>query len=69
VVECAGFRVWDQAKRPHRLRTTPWNGLPLFRAAPGCRALLLSQRGPKLQAWLFNSDVIMSDGMGTVRVG
>jgi hypothetical protein len=35
----------------------------------GCRALLLSQRGPKLQAWLFNSDVIMSDGKGTVRVG
>jgi hypothetical protein len=24
---------------------------------------------PKLQAWLFNSDVIMSDGIGTVRVG
>jgi hypothetical protein len=36
---------------------------------PGCRALLLSQRGPKLQAWLFDSDVIMSNGMGTVRVG
>jgi hypothetical protein len=37
--------------------------------APSCRALLLSQRGPKLQAWLFNSDVIMSDGKGTVWVG
>jgi hypothetical protein len=36
---------------------------------PGCWALLLSQRGPKLQAWLFNSDVIMIDGIGTVRVG
>jgi hypothetical protein len=35
----------------------------------GCRALLLSQRGPKLQAWMFNSDVIMSDGKGTVWVG
>jgi hypothetical protein len=35
----------------------------------GCRALLLSQRGPKLQAWLFNLDVIMSDGKGTVWVG
>jgi hypothetical protein len=34
-----------------------------------CRALLLSQRGLKLQAWLFNSDVNMSDGKGTVRVG
>jgi hypothetical protein len=36
---------------------------------PGYRALLLSQRGPKLQAWLFNSDAIMSDGMGTDWVG
>jgi hypothetical protein len=34
VVECAGFWVRDQAKRPHRLRTTLWNGLPLFRAGP-----------------------------------
>jgi hypothetical protein len=34
VVECAGFRVWDQAKRPHRLRTSPWNGLPFFRTGP-----------------------------------
>jgi hypothetical protein len=34
VVECAGFRVWDQAKRPHRLRTTPWNGLPFSRTGP-----------------------------------
>jgi hypothetical protein len=36
---------------------------------PGCRALLLSHRGPKLQAWLFNSDVIMPDRMGTGQVG
>jgi hypothetical protein len=41
----------------------------LYNQPIGCRALLLSQRGPKLQAWLFNSDVIMSDGMGTVWVG
>jgi hypothetical protein len=41
----------------------------LWNRPPGCRALLLSQRGPKLQAWLFNLDVIMSDGKGTVRVG
>jgi hypothetical protein len=34
VVECAGFRVWDQAKRPHRLWTTPWNGLPFSRTGP-----------------------------------
>jgi hypothetical protein len=37
--------------------------------APVCRAPLLSQRGPKLQSWLFNLDVIMSDGMGTAWVG
>jgi hypothetical protein len=36
---------------------------------PGCRALLLSHRGPKPQAWLFNSDVIMPDSMGTSQVG
>jgi hypothetical protein len=35
----------------------------------GCRALLLSHRGPKLQTWLFNLDVIMPDGMGAGRVG
>jgi hypothetical protein len=37
--------------------------------APRLSALLLSQRGPKLQSWLFNSEVIMSDGKGTVWVG
>jgi hypothetical protein len=31
VVECVGFRVRNQAKRPHRLRTTPWNGVPFSR--------------------------------------
>jgi hypothetical protein len=36
---------------------------------PGYRALLLLHRGPKLQAWLFNSDVIMPDRTGTDRVG
>jgi hypothetical protein len=36
---------------------------------PGCRDLLLSHRGPKPQAWLFNSDVIMPDRMGIGRVG
>jgi hypothetical protein len=43
---------------------------PILQSRPlGCRALLLSHRGPKLQAWLFNSDVIMPDRMGTDRVG
>jgi hypothetical protein len=34
VVECAGFWVRNQANRPHRLWTTPWNELPFFRAGP-----------------------------------
>jgi hypothetical protein len=36
---------------------------------PGCRVLLLSHRGPKLQPWLFNPDVIVPDGMGAGQVG
>jgi hypothetical protein len=62
VVECAGFRVWNQAKRPHRLWTTPWNGVPFsgvgFQVVgpPNFRI-----GGPKLLAWLLNSDVVMSD--------
>jgi hypothetical protein len=35
----------------------------------GCRVPLLSHRGPKLQPWLFNPDVIMPSGMGAGRVG
>jgi hypothetical protein len=27
------------------------------------------KEGPKLQAWLLNSDVVMSGQMGTVRLG
>jgi hypothetical protein len=41
----------------------------LLNRLPGCQALLLSQRGPKLQDWLLNSDVIMSEWVGTVWVG
>jgi hypothetical protein len=33
-VECAGFRIRNQANWPHRLRTTPWNGHPFFRTGP-----------------------------------
>jgi hypothetical protein len=61
-VECAGFRVWNQAKRPHRLRTTPWNGVPFSGAgsqAVGPPSFRIG--GPKLQAWLLNSGVVMSD--------
>jgi hypothetical protein len=70
VVECAGFRVRNQAKWPHRLRTTPWNGVPFSRAgseAVGPPNFRIG--GPKLQAWLLNSDVVMSVQMETVRVG
>jgi hypothetical protein len=70
VVEYAGFRVQNQAKRPHRLRTTPWNEV-LFSGA-GSQAVEPPNfciGGPKLQAWLLNSDVVMSVQMGTVRVG
>jgi hypothetical protein len=69
VVECAGFRVRNQAK-PHRLRTTPWNGVSFSRA--GSQAVEPPNfriGGPKLQAWLLNSDVVMSGQMGTVWVG
>jgi hypothetical protein len=61
-VECAGFRVRNQAKRPHRLRTTPWNGVPFSEA--GSQAVgppNFRIRGPKLQAWLLNSDVVVLD--------
>jgi hypothetical protein len=39
----------------------------LWNRPPGCRALQLSHRGPKLLAWLFNSDAIMPDGAGTIQ--
>jgi hypothetical protein len=70
VVECASFRVRNQAKRPHRIRTTPWNGV-LFSGASSQAVgpLNFHTGGPKLQAWLLNSDVVMSVQMGTVRVG
>jgi hypothetical protein len=70
VVESAGFQVRNQAKRSHRLRTTPWNWVPFSRA--GSQAIgppNFCIGGPKLQAWLLNSDVVMSVQMGTVRVG
>jgi hypothetical protein len=54
--------VRDQAERLHGLRTTPWNGVPFSRAGPqAVRPPNFRIRGPKLQAWLLNSDVVMSD--------
>jgi hypothetical protein len=38
-VECVGFQIRNQANRPHRLRTTPWNGHPFFRTAPQASSL------------------------------
>jgi hypothetical protein len=70
VVECAGFQVRKQAKRPHRLRTTPWNGVPFSGAGPqavGPPNFRIG--GPKLQAWLLNSDVVMSEQIEVVWVG
>jgi hypothetical protein len=44
------------------LRTTLWNGVPFSRAGPqAVGPPYFRVRGPKLQAWLFNSDVAMSD--------
>jgi hypothetical protein len=70
VVECVGFRVRNQAKRPHWLRTTPWNGVPFSGASPqavGPPNFRIG--GPKLQAWLLNSNVVMSEQIEAVRVG
>jgi hypothetical protein len=51
-------------------RTTPWNGLPFFGTGPqAVRPPSFRKGGPKLQAWLLNSDVVMLGQMGTVRVG
>jgi hypothetical protein len=54
--------VRDQAERLHGLQTTPWNGVPFSRSGPqAVRPPYFRIMGPKLQAWLLNSDVIMSD--------
>jgi hypothetical protein len=64
VVECAGLGygtgLSGYAAPDHSMERAP-----VLQSRPlGCRTLPLSQRGPKLQAWLLNSDVIMSAGMG-----
>jgi hypothetical protein len=54
--------VQDLAERLHGLRTTLWNGVLFSRAGPqAVGPPYLCIRGPKLQVWLFNSDVAMSD--------
>jgi hypothetical protein len=54
--------VQDLAERLHGLRTTLWNGVPFSRAGPqAVGPPYFRIRGPKLQAWLFNLDVAMSD--------
>jgi hypothetical protein len=54
--------VRDQAERLHGLRTTPWNAIPYSRAGPqDVGPPNFRIRGPKLQAWLLNSDAVMSD--------
>jgi hypothetical protein len=54
--------VQDLAERLHGLQSTLWNGVPFSRAGPqavGPPYFRIS--GPKLQAWLLNSNVVMSD--------
>jgi hypothetical protein len=54
--------VQDLAERLHGLRTTLWNEVPFSRAGPqAVGPPHFRVRGPKLQAWLFNSDVAMSN--------
>jgi hypothetical protein len=54
--------VQDLAEQLHGLQATLWNGVPFSRAGPqAVRPPHFRVRGPKLQAWLFNSDVAMSD--------
>jgi hypothetical protein len=54
--------VQDLTERLHGLQTTLWNGVPFSRAGPqAVGPPHFRVRGPKLQAWLFNSDVAMSD--------
>jgi hypothetical protein len=59
-VECAGLGygtgLSGYAAPDHSMERAP----VLQSRPPGCRTLLLSQRGLKMQAWLLNSDVIMS---------
>jgi hypothetical protein len=62
--------VRDQAERLHGLRTTPWNGVPFFRV--GSQAVgppNFRIGGPRLQAWLLNSDIVTLGQIGTIRVG
>jgi hypothetical protein len=64
VVECVGLGygtgLSGYATLNHSMERAP----VLQSRLPGYRTLPLSQRGPRLQAWLFNSDVIMLAGMG-----
>jgi hypothetical protein len=54
--------VQDLAERLHGLQTTLWNGVPFSRAGPqAVGPPYFCIRGPKLQSWLFNLDVAMSD--------
>jgi hypothetical protein len=57
VVECAGFRVRNQAKQPHRLRTTPWNGLLFSRTGsqavgPSCFRKEILNCKPGCSIWM-----------------
>jgi hypothetical protein len=66
VVECAGLGYGTRLSGYTAPDLSMERAPVLQSRPPGYRTLPLSQRGPKLQAWLLNSDVIMSAGMGTV---
>ena len=62
--------VRDQDERLHGLRTTPWNEVPFSRADPqAVRPPNFRIGGPRLQAWLLNSDIVTLGQIGTIRVG
>jgi hypothetical protein len=61
--------VRDQAERLHGLQNTPWNEVSFSRAGPqAVGPPNFRIKGPKLQAWLFNSDVVTSGQIGATRV-
>jgi hypothetical protein len=51
-----------------QLWTTPGDKYPFSRTGPQAAGPLLP-RDPKLQSWLFNSDVIIPARVGTAWVG
>jgi hypothetical protein len=64
VVECVGLGYGTELSGYTAPDLSMERALVLQSRPLGCRTLLLSQRGPKLQAWLFNLDVIIPARVG-----